>query len=63
MRIEAFSPFPVMGWITMAAGAMLWAAAALQGAGMGRAINLGAGLVLVAMGAGLRAMRRRHDAD
>ena len=60
---EKFSPFPVMGWITMAAGAMLWAAAALQGAGMGRAINLGAGLVLVAIGAGLRTMRRRRDAD
>jgi len=59
---EKFSPFPVMGWITMAAGAMLWAAAALQGAGMGRAINLGAGL-LVAMGAGLRAMRGRRDAN
>jgi len=41
---------------------MLWAAAALQGAGMGRAINLGAGL-LVAMGAGLRAMRGRRDAN
>jgi len=50
MRIRAFSP-------------ALWAAAALQGAGMGRAINLGAGLVLVAIGAGLRAMRGRRDAN
>jgi len=54
-----FSPFPVMGWITIAAGAMLWGAAALQAAGLGRAINLGAGFVLMVIGAGFHVLHRR----
>src|SRR5579885_973333 len=56
---EGFSPFPVMGWITMATGAMLWGAAALQPPGLGRGINLGAGLALILIGAGFHVLHRR----
>ena len=56
---EAFSPFPVMGWITMATGAMLLGAAALQPGGLGRAINSGAGAVLVLIGAGFHILHKR----
>ena len=56
---ETFSPFPIMGWITMATGAMLWGAAALQPAGLGRSINFGAGLVLIGIGCGFHLLHRR----
>jgi len=56
---EPFSPFPVMGWATIGAGAMLWAAAALQGSGLGRTINLAAGLALIAIGCGFHVVHRR----
>ncbi|HXK02307.1 MAG TPA: sodium transporter [Verrucomicrobiae bacterium] len=56
---DAFSPFGVMGWITLAAGVMLWGAAAVQAAGLGRAINLVAGLVLVAVGGGFHVLHKR----
>jgi hypothetical protein len=56
---KEFSPFPVMGWITAATGAMLWGAAALQAGGLGRTINLGAGFVLILIGAGFHVLHRR----
>jgi len=58
-RQEEFSPFPVMGWITIATGAMLWGAAAVQPAGLGRALNFGSGLALILIGAGFHLLHRR----
>ena len=57
--LETFSPFALMGWITAAAGVMLWGAAAVQPAGVGRAINAAAGVVLVLLGVGFHRLHRR----
>ncbi len=54
-----FSPFFIMGWITFATGVMLWGAALVQTSGAGRAINIGAGLALALIGAGLHLLHRR----
>ncbi|MGH9664184.1 MAG: sodium:solute symporter family transporter, partial [Bryobacteraceae bacterium] len=54
-----FSPFFIMGWITIATGALLWVAAAIQPPGVGRAINIGAGLVLAFIGGGFHHLGRR----
>jgi len=58
-RIENFSPFHIMAWITIAAGVMLWGAAAVRPSGLGGAINFGAGLVLVLIGNGFRRLHKR----
>ena len=58
-NIQTFSPFYLMGWITIATGALLWGAAAVQPGGTGRNINIGAGVALVLVGAGLHVLHRR----
>ena len=58
-RIENFTPFHIMAWITIAAGVMLWGAAAVRPSGLGGAINFGAGLVLVLIGNGFRRLHKR----
>jgi Na+/proline symporter len=55
----AFSPFYIMGWITIGTGLMLWGAAAVQPSGVGRNINFFSGLVLETIGAALHILHRR----
>lgn len=59
---EAFSPFQLIGWVTVGAGLLLLVAAATQSSGTGRAINLGAGIALGLIGAGFLRLHRnfRH---
>ena len=60
MRIERVALFVLCALpCAAAAGAMLWAAAALQGSGLGRTINLAAGLALIAIGCGFHVVHRR----
>ncbi len=49
---EAFSPFYIIGLITIGAGCLLILAILGQSAGVGRAINLGAGVILCLIGIG-----------
>ncbi|HEY1342886.1 MAG TPA: hypothetical protein VGF59_35530 [Bryobacteraceae bacterium] len=58
-NIQSFSPFYLMGWITIATGALLWGAAAVQPPGIGQGINIGAGFALAAIGLGLHMLHRR----
>jgi hypothetical protein len=58
-NIQSFSPFYLMGWITIATGVLLWGAAAVQPAGIGRDINIGAGVALALIGVGLHMLHRR----
>jgi SSS family solute:Na+ symporter len=45
-----FSPFSLIGWVTIGTGLLLIIAAAMQTAGTGRTINLGAGIALGLIG-------------
>jgi Na+/proline symporter len=61
---KTFSPFYLIGWVTIGTGLLLIIAAATQPTGIGRNINAGAGIVLGLIGAGfLRLHRnfRRHE--
>ena len=56
---EIFSPFKIIGWVTIGTGVMLIVAGAVQPAGIGQYINLGAGFALCLLGAGLYGLHRR----
>ena len=56
---EVFSPFKIIGWVTVGTGVMLLAASFVQPAGIGRYVNGGAGLLLCFLGAGLYQLHRR----
>ena len=56
---EVFSPFYLIGWVTIGTGLLLLGAAATQVAGTGRAINLGAGVALGVIGAGFLRLHRK----
>jgi SSS family solute:Na+ symporter len=56
---EIFSPFKIIGWVTVGTGIMLIIAGIAQPAGIGQNINLGAGFALVLLGAGLYGMHRK----
>jgi SSS family solute:Na+ symporter len=58
-RLEAFSPFFIIGWVTGGAGLLLLAAGATQTGGAGRIINAAAGLSLCLIGLGLFRLHRR----
>jgi hypothetical protein len=64
---EIFSPFKIIGWVTIGTGIMLIVAGAAQPAGIGQYINLGAGFALCLLGAGLyqlhRNFMRRAEAE
>lgn len=64
---EVFSPFKIIGWVTIGTGVMLIAAGAAQPSGIGQYINLGAGFALCLLGAGLyqlhRNFMRRAEAE
>ena len=55
---EIFSPFKIIGWVTIGTGFMLIIAAITQPSGIGQYINLGAGFVLCLLGAGLYGLHR-----
>ena len=55
---DAFSPLPIIGWITMGIGLLMLAAAVTVSAGSGRSINTAVGLVLCATGAGFHTLNR-----
>jgi SSS family transporter len=55
---EVFSPFYLIGWVTIGTGLLLIVAAATQASGIGRIINLGAGIVLGLIGAGFFRLHR-----
>ncbi len=50
MTGEIFSPFKIIGWVTVGTGAMLLIASLTQPAGLGQYVNLGAGLMLGLLG-------------
>jgi hypothetical protein len=56
---EIFSPFKIIGWVTVGTGAMLLIACLVQPAGLGRYVNICAGIVLCLLGAGLYRLHRR----
>ncbi|MGI8468628.1 MAG: sodium:solute symporter family transporter [Pyrinomonadaceae bacterium] len=56
---EIFSPFKIIGWVTIGTGLMLVVAGATQPSGIGQYINLGAGFALCLLGAGLYALHRK----
>jgi len=56
---ETFSPFKIIGWVTIGTGAMLVIASVAQPAGIGRYINLSSGVVLCLLGAALYKLHRR----
>ncbi len=56
---EIFSPFKIIGWVTVGTGAMLLIASFAQSAGVGRYVNLGAGFALCLLGVGLYQLHRR----
>jgi solute:Na+ symporter, SSS family len=56
---EAFSPFYLIGWVTIGTSLLLLGAAARQDSGTGRAINLGAGVALGLIGAGFFHLHRQ----
>ncbi len=63
---EIFSPFKIIGWVTIGTGAMLLIASIVQPAGLGRYVNISSGIALCLLGAGLyqlhlRFMRRAED--
>ena len=55
----AFSPFYLIGWVTIGTGLLLLVAAVTQASGTGRAINLGAGIALGLIGAGFFLLHRK----
>lgn len=56
---EVFSPFKIIGWVTIGTGAMLLVASFTQPYGLGLYVNGGAGVVLCLLGAGLYQLHRR----
>jgi hypothetical protein len=56
---EVFSPFKIIGWVTAGTGLMLMFAGIVQPENVGRYINLGSGLALILIGAGLYQLHRR----
>jgi uncharacterized sodium:solute symporter family permease YidK len=56
---EIFSPFKIIGWVTIGTGAMLLVASVAQPRGFGQYVNLGAGLALCLLGVGLYQLHRR----
>jgi len=56
---EVFSPFKIIGWVTIGTGAMLLIASVVQPAGIGRYVNICAGFTLCLLGAGLYRLHRR----
>ncbi len=57
--VAATSPFLLIAAVTFGTGLLLWAAAAVQPGGDGRAINVAAGLVLAVLAAALWLLHRR----
>ena len=57
--LPAPSPFALIAAVTFGTGLLLWAAAAVQPAGDGRAINVAAGLALALLAAGLWFLHHR----
>jgi len=57
--LPASSPFSLIAAVTLGTGLLLWAAAAVQPDGDGRAINVAAGLALAVLAAGLWSLHRR----
>jgi solute:Na+ symporter, SSS family len=55
----ASSPFSLIAAVTLGTGLLLWAAAAVQPDGDGRAINVAAGFALAVLAAGLWLLHRR----
>ena len=49
---EAFSPLPIIAQVTGGTGALLLIAAAVQSSGVGRMINVGAGMTVLMIAAG-----------
>ncbi|MGD9631486.1 MAG: sodium:solute symporter family protein [Pyrinomonadaceae bacterium] len=58
-RSEVFSPFKIIGWVTVGTGLMLIIAGIIQPENVGRYINLGSGIALCLVGAGLYQLHRR----
>lgn len=56
---EVFSPFYIIGWVTVGAGLLLVAAGAAQGGGGGRPVNICSGAVLCLLGLGFHRLHRR----
>jgi solute:Na+ symporter, SSS family len=56
---EVFSPFYIIGWVTIGAGLLLLAAAAVQGGGVGLAVNACSGAALCLLGLGFQRLHRR----
>jgi solute:Na+ symporter, SSS family len=56
---EIFSPFYIIGWITIGTGLLLLIASVVQPGGLGRIVNIGSGLVLCLLGYGLYRLHRR----
>ncbi len=56
---NAFSPLPIIGWITAGVGALLLIAAATLPPGAGRTINIAVGLSLGLIGAGFYALNQK----
>ena len=56
---EVFSPFYIIAWITAATGLLLVGAGFVQPGGMGRAVNIGAGLTLWLVAFGLYRLHLR----
>jgi solute:Na+ symporter, SSS family len=57
--LPASSPFSLIAAVTLGTGLLLWAAAAVQPDGDGRAINVAAGFALAVLAAGLWLLHRR----
>lgn len=55
-------PFALIGHVTLGTGALLMVAAAVQSAGLGRAINIGSGAALIVAAAALYMLNRRMAA-
>jgi solute:Na+ symporter, SSS family len=56
---EVFSPFYLIGWVTIGTGLLLLIAAATQSSGTGRNINAGSGIALALIGAGFFRLHRK----
>jgi Na+/proline symporter len=56
---EIFSPFHIIGWVTIGTGGLLLIASAVQPPGTGRIINIGAGLALSLFGLSFHRLHKR----
>ena len=56
---EVFSPFYLIGWVTIGTGLLLLIAAITQTSGTGRNINIGAGIALCLIGASFFRLHRK----